>query len=105
LLQKKSILKLSDLFRPSSFDHFFQDEHLVWVFLKGTAYYQALKAAWSGIEPLPLSHWIRLNLQLPQSTDMVELARIFHEEDTITALCTVLIPSLPEFRREITNFH
>jgi hypothetical protein len=70
-------------------DTFVADEASVWRYLKATAYYKSLHACWTYSRPLDANCWLRMAMQTPTALDMVELARIFDEEDTMTALTTV----------------
>lgn len=70
-------------------DTYYADERNMWTQLKATAFYASMHVSVSTGGPLPFESWLRMLIQVPGNIAVGELARIFDEEDTVTALSTV----------------
>jgi hypothetical protein len=85
----KSVSLRSFMAAPTAVDSYYNDERDMWKQLKSTAFYESMHMSVSTNRPLPLADWLRMLVQVPGSIAIGELARIFDEEDTVTALSTV----------------
>eukprot|EP00892_Ulva_mutabilis_P001042 jgi/Ulvmu1/10939/UM007_0118.1 len=75
---------------PTVVDRYFEDETNMWLALKSGPFCRSVRMCSRKGRPLNLADWLRLLLVIPFTISVHQLVRVFDEEDTITALTSIV---------------
>jgi hypothetical protein len=74
-------------------DQFFAREATMWRMLKATLFWKALQQYLESATPIPVSSYVRMQLQTPHDMNPEELGRVFLEQDSVALMTTVCLNS------------